>query len=96
MTDQPPFDDESRTADTFSLDDETSVSTAIVRAVSQVDDRSTNELPALHDAVDTEALETLLRTDGAAGKSSKTTVSFDYADYEVTVTTDGKLRVEPQ
>ncbi|MFP8891330.1 HalOD1 output domain-containing protein [Natrialbaceae archaeon A-CW2] len=55
------------------------------------------EYPPLHTAVDPQALDTLL-----AGDSDKLlheqpiTVRFQYCGYEITVSNDGELIIEPQ
>jgi hypothetical protein len=49
--------------------------------------------PRLYDAVDTDALETIL--DGASsGSNTPVEVRFEYAGYSVTVRSDGTLAVD--
>ncbi|MDZ5812783.1 HalOD1 output domain-containing protein [Halorubrum sp. AD140] len=60
----------------------------IVEAVAATTDRKPVDLPPLHDTVDADALGALL-----TGGSPWVTVSFTYADTDVTVEGDGSLEV---
>jgi hypothetical protein len=93
MTEEPPASGDPDDEHIVSLNDDVPISTAIVRAVAAVDGRPTEELPLLHDAVDTGSLETLLDTERTDGPTSRTTITFEYAGYEATVTVGGELRL---
>jgi hypothetical protein len=67
---------------------EPTVSIRVVRAVARTTNRDQTELPLLYDSVDPEALNTLV------SRMSDGEVSFSYAGCEVTVTSDGTVRVE--
>ena len=60
----------------------------VVANVAQVSDTDALELPPLYDAVDPEALETLVATLGHGE------VSFDYAGYSVTVDSSGSVSLD--
>lgn len=69
-----------------------SPSVAIVETVSEASDRDPTELPTLHDTVDTDALDALCT--GSTSDADSITVSFVYANYDVTVLGDGAVIVE--
>lgn len=60
----------------------------VLADVAQVSDTDALELPPLYDAVDPEALETLVATLGDGD------VSFDYAGYSVTVDSSGSVSLD--
>lgn len=60
----------------------------IVRKVADLSDSNALDLPTLYDVIDPEALESLVRS-MADGE-----VSFTYAGYEVTVESDGTVRLD--
>lgn len=63
-------------------------STAIIKTVAARADVSPQALPPLYESVDPDALDRLFVSSG-----DKTTVSIDYAGYEVVVTGDGRVQV---
>jgi len=65
-----------------------SVSERVVQAVATTSNADPLELPPLYDAVDPDALDALV-TGIADGK-----VTFTYAGYEVTLTSDGAVTTE--
>lgn len=68
-----------------------SASLAIVEAVAAREGVHPTDLePMLQDAVDPDALETVL----SAGAGAPVTVAFEYAGYDVVVGSDGSLVVE--
>jgi hypothetical protein len=67
-------------------------SSGIVEAVSRATDERPTELPPLHDAVETDALNVLLTEDDRA-TGVPFTVTFSYARYRVTATADGEVVV---
>ncbi|WP_255196981.1 HalOD1 output domain-containing protein [Halorarius litoreus] len=71
----------------------TSPSIAIVEAVSAATDTATTDLPPLFEAVDVDALDTLVKSRGKAG-AERLTVSFTYAGVAVTVYSDGDIKLD--
>ncbi|GCF13612.1 hypothetical protein Harman_15470 [Haloarcula mannanilytica] len=71
-----------------------SVSEAVVRAVSTVEDRHPRALPSLYDVINPEALDGLFKTDSARDTRGENLVSFQFSDSVVTVHADGCLQVE--
>lgn len=66
---------------------------ALIEAVAAREGVHPTELePQLYEAVDPDALETLLSTAATAGSS--VTVGFEYAGYDVVVGSDGTLVLE--
>lgn len=63
-------------------------SMAVVEAVAAVTDRTATELPPLQETIDTDALDALFD-----GESPSVTVSFRYADTDVSVIGHGTLEV---
>jgi hypothetical protein len=78
-TDQRPASDH--------WDGDSSPSIAIVEAVAAATDRTATELPPLQYAVDTDALDTLLKKD----RSTTVHLQFSYAGTSVSVWNDGSL-----
>lgn len=70
-------------------------STAVVEIVSVAADVEPTDLEPLYDTFDPEALDHVVRRDGAVGPWSETTVSFTYAGHEVSVCGDGEVTVTP-
>ncbi|RLM34850.1 hypothetical protein DVK01_14375 [Haloarcula sp. Atlit-120R] len=63
-------------------------SVAIVEAVAAATNQETTDLPPLQEAIEADALDTLLD-----GRSSSVATSFQYADTDVSVTGDGSIEV---
>lgn len=88
----PSSDDDTPTTDDekpFRGDGRT-LSTAIAEAVSTTRQRPDDDLPDLEDAVDVEAIHTLVTRPG-----DRVAVSFTYADAWVTVRDNGRIEVRP-
>ena len=67
-------------------------STAVIDAVAAATGRDHNSLPPLYDAIDGEALDTLLQ--GARErKGGRTRVVFDWADVTVVIESGGDIEV---
>lgn len=64
------------------------VSVRVVQNVANTTDSDPLELPPLYDAVDPDALDTLV------GRMSDGVVSFTYAGHVVTVTSEGSITLE--
>ncbi|EMA25810.1 MULTISPECIES: HalOD1 output domain-containing protein [Haloarcula] len=71
-----------------------SVSEAVVRAVSTVEDRHPRTLPSLYDVVNPEALNDLFRGDSGPDSRQRDLVSFQFSDSVVTVGADECIRIE--
>lgn len=67
-------------------------SSGIVEAVSRATNERPTELPPLHDAVETDALNVLLTEDDRP-TDVPFTVTFSYAGHRVTATADGEVIV---
>jgi len=67
-------------------------SSGVVEAVSRATDERATDLPPLHDAVETDALNVLL-TDEARVAEATFTVTFSYADHRITASADGEVVV---
>lgn len=70
--------------------DATEPSTAVVEAVADATDRDSLALPQLYGAVESDALDSLVRL-----SDSSISVSFAFADCDVTVRSDGEVVVQP-
>jgi len=70
------------------------VSEAVVRAVSTVEDRHPRALPSLYGVVNPEALNGLFRRDSERETSRSDLVSFRFSDSFVTVGADNHIKVE--
>ena len=75
---------------TYSISPDVYPSTAVVLAVADELDRDELDLPPLGDAIDPDALDSLLRT-----ASSDVSVTFRYAGFEIDVGTDGVELLSP-
>lgn len=75
---------------TAQWDTETTPVYAVVSAVAAVDGTELTELPSLHDAIDSEALNDLFTGRSDAGVEQ---VCFDYAGYTVTVHGSGEVHI---
>ncbi|APW98724.1 hypothetical protein CHINAEXTREME_13440 [Halobiforma lacisalsi AJ5] len=78
--------------DRFDASDD-SVVVAVVETVATVVDRDPLEMPPLFESVDTEALETLVRSP-PRDRDSRLEVTFSYLDCPVTVSARGDVVVE--
>ncbi|WP_418285082.1 HalOD1 output domain-containing protein [Halorubrum sp. DTA46] len=77
------------TLDTSEITDEHCVT--IIEAVAKATNRMPTDLPPLQDAIDSDALDTLLN-----GRSSSVVVSFRYADTDVSVNRNRHDGIEVQ
>ncbi|MFC4548810.1 HalOD1 output domain-containing protein [Halorussus sp. GCM10023401] len=73
--------------------DTTSASMAVVAALSEVIDRDLVELDPLHDIVDTDALDELVRV--REPMDGDISVRFTVAEYAITVYSDGTVALAP-
>jgi hypothetical protein len=71
-----------------------SISEAVVRAVSTVEDCHPRALPSLYDVINPEALNDLFRADSERDSCRRDLVSFQFSDSVVMVGADGCIRVE--
>ena len=84
-------DDAHRPSDSLtrtSTDPDQTVLPAVVRAVAAVDNVPVADLPPLYEAIDPDALNALLQSNGFDGH-----VTFEYADHAVRVESDGSVSV---
>lgn len=72
---------------TATITDYMSVSTAIITSVAAVSNSPPEELPPLYEAIDPEALQSLLQP------ASDGLVAFHYHEYTVCVTTDERVSI---
>ena len=72
----------------------TTPSTAVIETVAIVVDRVPTTLEPLYESLDTDALDTLLRSTSSASSDAETvTVSFSFADQHVIVSSRGDVIV---
>lgn len=68
----------------------------VVHAVAKATDTDPNELGPLYETIDPDALTDLLRTsDDDSRATSEITISFQYADCDVTVYSSGTIVAKP-
>lgn len=72
-----------------------SPSMVVVSTIAAVSGRSFVDLPPLYTAVDPEALETLVAGEESGPDREEVEVTFTYADYEISVDSDGEVEVRP-
>ena len=88
----PDADGVIRAAFDWSSEDPT---TAVVEAVAIAADREPTAIEPLYGAVDPDALDALVRSNGTAAEGADATVSFPFAGHDVTVRGDGTVVVRP-
>ncbi len=73
-----------------------SLTERIVTTVAEADGQSVDELEPLYDVINPDALESLFasRADGSPRPDGE--VSFQYAGYWVTVSSDGAVELDPE
>ena len=69
-------------------------SMAVVAVIAAVDNQDPKELTPLYSAIDTDALDELFSPTATAGQRNGF-LSFIYEGFEVTVSSDGVIEVEP-
>lgn len=67
------------------------VTTSVIVSVAAVAGAEPTALPPLQRALDTDALEAVVRS--AHEADTELTVSFEYAGYHVSIATDGSIRI---
>jgi len=79
----------------YDPDDEPTLGTVIVYALADARNVSPTalKLPTLYDCVDVESLESTLFDDRGVDRHTGGTVTFQYAEYAVSVTSDGWVEV---
>ncbi len=70
-------------------------SSGVVEAVSRATDQRATDLPPLHDAVETDALNVLLSDDDRSTDASFS-IAFSYAHHRITAAADGEVVVRPE
>lgn len=71
----------------------TEPSTAVIETVAEARNRDPTELEPLYEAVDSDALDALVRSDGRSTAAGAVTVSFEFGDQQVTVDSSGDVVV---
>jgi len=74
----------------------TSMTVAVVEAVSSFENCETTELPPLYRVVDTDALDSLFGAGPGASGDRGCTVSFEFSDSHVTIESSERIVVEPK
>jgi len=74
----------------------TSMTVAVVEAVSSFEDCEPTDLPPLYRAVDTDALDALFATGPGATGGRDCVVSFAFSDSYVTIENGERIVVEPE
>jgi len=72
-----------------------SPSTAVIETVSIAANSDPSTIEPLYGSVDPDALDDLIRSDGASSTNSATTVSFTFAGHEVNLHSNGTVVVRP-
>jgi len=97
--DQPSDDGPSPdTDDTIQTEfdwDSVAPSTAVIQTVSIAANTDPSNIQPLYGSVDPDALDKLIRSNGARSTGSTTSVSFTYAEYEVTLHSTGIVVARP-
>lgn len=78
---------------TESQQDPLPLSQAIIAAVAEEEGVDPTELPPLYRVIDTDALDSLFRTDRESGRSEGRVV-FPYRGYEITVYSTGRIELD--
>lgn len=82
------------TGSTFDAEPAEDLVQTITTAVADAEGVDPWELPPLYDAVDPDALHSLIRSGKQIGDRSPLEVSFRYAGYDVTVSGDGDVELD--
>lgn len=70
-------------------------STAIVETVAARSGREPTTMNPIYDTVDTDAIDALIRSAERGASKEETSISFEFADHDVTVRSDGSVVVRP-
>lgn len=74
-------------------DENTSLTIQIIETVASHSQTDPIALPRLYNSIDPDALEALMHDKKDSAEMAEITVTFTYADYDVTVTGDGSISV---
>lgn len=77
----------------YTWSDGKSIHGTVVAAVSELTGTPETELPPLQDAVDVDAMESLLHHGRDDSGGGVTTVSFTYLEYRIAVRSDGTITI---
>jgi hypothetical protein len=80
----------------YPIPEDTSVTVAVVQAVSDAEDTEPTALPPLGSVLDPEALDALFDVTGDRTTDRHGTVSFTYSESELTIVDGDTVEVEPQ
>lgn len=78
----------------YAIDSDEAVSTAVVFAVSSLEDRQVTSLPPLNESINPDALDRLFESQYSGTVGQPSNVSFTFSDSQVTVTDDEQIVVE--
>lgn len=70
--------------------------TAVVETVATASDREPTDMPVLNETVDADALEALMKRNGAAAVTGDLRVTFRYAEHRVVIGQIGTVKVAPE
>ena len=73
---------------------DTSMTVAVVEAVSSFENRDPTALPPLHEVVDADALDAMFDTERVANSDRGCRVSFGFSDSHVTIENSERIVVE--
>lgn len=73
----------------------TSPSTAVIKTVAIALDREPTTIDPLYEFVDPDALDTVIQSYGAATDTDPVTVSFVFAEQQITIYSSGEVVVHP-
>jgi len=74
----------------------TSVTVAVVQAVSSFENTNPTDLPPLREVLDPDALDALFATDGDGSSDRDGEISFVFSDSHVTVANGEQVTVKPK
>ena len=94
MTEQTPPRESADGSFVREMDPSESCSTAVVQAVAVVSNREPTKMAPLYETIDTDALDALVVQKGEFRKESGVEISFSYERQDVTVSSDGNVRVK--
>ncbi|WP_266081945.1 HalOD1 output domain-containing protein [Haladaptatus caseinilyticus] len=73
-----------------------SLANQILNAITEVDDRSVDDFEPLYEVIDPDALDALFAPQVDGSSRAVGNISFQYAGYWVTVSSDGAVEIDPE
>lgn len=74
---------------------ETVPSTAVAETVAEAVNEAPTEIPPLYESIDTDALDSIIRSNGHQPRGQHRCISFSYAKLWVTIDGSGMVSVNP-